>query len=52
MIGHRICVRMVRMIVQTILKIIIMVVKLVSNQFWPKLSARKLSNIRQELWLN
>ena len=28
MIGHRICVRMVRMIVQTILRIVIMVVAL------------------------
>ena len=42
MIGHRICVRMVRMIVQTILRIVIMVAKIVSIQIWPKIKCKKI----------
>ena len=41
-IVHRICVRMVRMIVQTILKIVIMVAKIVSVQNWPKIKCKKI----------
>ena len=41
-IIHSHFVRMVRMIVQTILKIVIMVAKIVSVQNWPKIKCKKI----------
>ena len=41
-IVHRISVRMVRMIVQAILRIVIMVAKIVSIQIWPKIKCKKI----------